>query len=429
MSRGKKKKMKKNLRVDLFRYGIIAPLITGDVKGINSFCREASQKKYYFKNKEYTFSAETIKKWYYKYKNKGFDDLINKERKDKNNSRKLSEEVVNYIIDLRNKFPRMTTKSIYDKLLLERFVTDDISIQCFYRYMRTNTLKREIVMRKERRRYEKPLPNDTWQADTTYGPYIMVDGKKYRTYLIHFIDDNSRLVVGHGFFFNDSAINVQKVFKKAIETYGLPKQIYLDNGKSYKNDQLEIICARLAIKLTHTHAYDPEAKGKVERCFKTIKEGWMYNVDWNKFNSIEELEKSYNDYLYSNYINKVHSELEDTPNNVWHDGIKKTIHKRIKSEKLEEAFMHTIERKVTKDRLISVDNKLYEVPYKYVGQTIELRYYVDNINEMWIYENKERKEKCIELNKKDNSEVKRQSNIDYSKLVNNEEDVLEMGVE
>ena len=421
--------MKKNERVDLFRYGIIAPLITGDAKRINSFCREASQKQYYYKGKSYKFSADTIKKWYYKYKNKGFDDLINKERRDKSSSRKLSEEVINYIIDLRSKFPKMTTKSIYDKLLLERFITEDISIQCFYRYIQTNDLKRDIVMRQERRRYEKQHPNDTWQADTTYGPYIKVDGKKYRTYLIHFIDDNSRLVVGHGFFFNDNAINVQKVFKKAIETYGLPKQIYLDNGKSYKNNQLEIICARLGIKLTNTHTYDPEAKGKVERCFRTIKEGWMNNVDWNQFDTIDDLEKNYNEYLYSNYINKVHSELKDTPNNVWHKGIKDTIHKRIKNDKLEEIFMNTIQRKVSNDRIVTINNKLYEVPYKYVGQTIELRYYVEDINEIWIYEKNERKEKCNRLNKRDNSEVKRQSNIDYSKLVNNEEDVLEMGEE
>ena len=35
------------------------------------------------------------------------------------------------------------------------------------------------------------------------------------------------------------------------------------------------------------------------------------------------------------------------------------------------------------------------------------------------------KEKCEPLNKKDNSKVKRENNIDYSKLVNNEEDVIE----
>ncbi|MGM9876826.1 MAG: DDE-type integrase/transposase/recombinase, partial [Bacilli bacterium] len=279
--------------------------------------------------------------------------------------------------------------------------------------------------KQERRRYEKEYPNDTWQADTTYGPYIVVNGKKYRTYLIHFIDDNSRLIVGYGFYYRDSGENVQKVFKKAIEKYGIPKQIYVDNGKSYKNKQLEIICARLGVKLTHTHAYDPEAKGKVERCFKTIKEGWMYDRDWNKFNSIEELEKDYSEYLYNEYQNKEHRELKDTPNNVWHRGIEDTVYKRIDSKKLEEIFMHTIKRKVSSDRTISINKKLYEVPYKYILQEIELRYYITKEEEIWIYENGERKEKCVSLDKVSNSKVKRKVNIDYSKMINNEEDVIE----
>ena len=79
--------------------------------------------------------------------------------------------------------------------------------------------------------------------------------------------------MGYGFYYNDNAENVQKVLKKAVEKYGIPKKLYLDNGASYKNNELEKICARLGIKKIHTHAYVPEAKGKVERCFKTIKEG------------------------------------------------------------------------------------------------------------------------------------------------------------
>ena len=287
-------------------------------------------------------------------------------------------------------------------------------------------IKRSLSVTKERRRYEKEFSNDTWQGDTSYGTYILVNGVKYRTYLIHFIDDHSRLIVGDVFFFHDNAINVQKVLKKAIETYGIPKQIYLDNGKSYKNIQLEIICARLGIKLTHTHAYDPEAKGKVERSFKTIKEGWMYSTNWNNFNSIEELEINYNEYLYNNYINKVHSELKETLNNVWHNDIKNTIHKVIEKDKLEEIFMHTITRKVSNDRVISFNNILYEVPYEYVGQEVELRYYVNNEEELWIYNKGKRCEKCNLLDKQSNSKVIRKNSIDYSKIVNNEEEVIEM---
>ena len=47
----------------------------------------------------------------------------------------------------------------------------------------------------------------------------------------------------------------------------------------------------------------------------------MNSRNWNTFRSLEDLEKDYEEYLFNDYINKVHSELGDTPNNVWHKGI------------------------------------------------------------------------------------------------------------
>ena len=38
--------------------------------------------------------------------------------------------------------------------------------------------------------------------------------------------------------------------------------------------------------------------------------------------------------------------------------------------------MHTIKRKVSSDITIIINKKLYEVPYKYILQEIELRYYI-----------------------------------------------------
>lgn len=417
--------MSKESRLDLFRYGIISNLLMQEVHNLREECKEISDKTYFYEGKNYKFSEDTIRKWYYKYKKEGLDKLNKKTRNDKTISRKLTEEEIEYILDLKGKFPKITTKKIYNILKSENYLKD-ISIDCLYRYIRSNNIQKSIITSQERRRYEKEYPNDTWQADTTYGPYIVIEGKKYRTYLIHFIDDNSRLIVGYGFFLSDSAKNVQIVLKKAINKYGVPKQIYVDNGKSYKNIQLEIICARMAIKLTHTYAYDPQAKGKVERCFKTIKEGWMYAKDWNKYNSLEDLESDYGIYLYNEYINKKHSELKDTPNNVWHKGILNTKYRRIEEEKLEEIFMHEEKRKVSSDRTISFNNVLYEVPYKYVGQEVTIRYYVDKIDELWVYEGNDRKEKCKVLNKVDNSKVKRKNNIDYTKIINQEDDVLIM---
>ena len=408
-------------RSDLFRYGVISPLLqrflSGDKITLKDF-EELAKKEYYYKGKSYKFSPYTIKKWYYHYQKEGLNKLKTKERKDKNKSRKLSNEVIEYIIDLRSKYPKMTTKNMYKRILDDGYINKSISI---------NDLKKSVVNRKERRRYEREYPNDVWQGDTTYGPYITIDGKKYRTYLIHFIDDNSRLVVGRGFYLNDNAINVQKTLKKAIKTYGLPKRIYLDNGKSYKNEQLSLICARLGIKLTHTKPYDPESKGKVERCFKTIKEGWMNSRNWNTFRSLEDLEKDYEEYLFNDYINKVHSELGDTPNNVFHKGIENVKWRRLEEEKIEEAFMHEIKRKVSKDGVISINNELYEVDSVYRDDEVTIRYYINNLDKMWIYEKEKRKSEVRKLNKKENSKIERETKIDYSKVVNNEEDVIELG--
>lgn len=420
--RGKTISEDRDSRLDLFKYGIISSLLNQEGINVKKACKELSEKEYFYKGKNRKYSEETIRKWYYKYKKEGFDKLGRKTREDVEKSRKLSEEAIKYIIELREKYPKMTTKKIYDRLVEERFLNEEVKIDVLYRYCKTNDMQRRKAIKEERRRYEKRYPNDTWQADTSYGPYILIEGKKYRTYLIHFIDDNSRLVVGHGFYLSDSAINVQKVFKEAIATYGKPKQIYIDNGKSYSNIQLELICARLGVKLTHTHAYDPESKGKVERCFKTIKEGWMYGKDWNQFKSLEDLNKDYDKYLYTSYNNKVHSELKDTPNNVWHKGIKDTSHRVIEEDKLEEAFMHEIVRKVNKDRTININNKLFEAPSVYKLQKVHLRYYLKDIDEIWIYEDGERKDKIKLLDKKENSEVKRNV-LDYSKIVNDERDV------
>ena len=409
----------------MFKFSVISPLIFSSEINIKKEIKTLSEKIYYFRGKDRKYSESTIKKWYYKYKNEGLDKLSRKTRKDRENSRKLTDDIEDYIAFYLEKYPKITTKNIYNKLVDENYIKEEeISIYSVYRYIKTNDMLRKKVIKEERRRYEKEHPNDVWQADTSYGPYIIIDDKKYRTYLIHFIDDNSRLVVGHGFFLSDSAINVQKVFKSAISTYGLPKQLYLDNGKSYSNDQLKLICARLPVKLTHTHAYDPESKGKVERCFKTIKEGWMYGKDWNQFKNLEDLNKEYDKYLYENYNNKMHSELGDTPNNIWHNGVKDIEIKYKDLEKLEEDFMHQIERKVSKDRTISLNNQLYEAPSIYKLQTVKLRYYISNPEKIWIYDdNGEKKEEIKKLDKVANSKIKRK--ISYAGIINDESEVMD----
>jgi len=300
-------------RIELFRYSIIAPIIsnTHEFNTINEYCNFAASKNYCYEGKDIKIKAKTIKNWYYKYKKEGLESLEKKKREDKNKFRKIKEEnVVEKIIEIREKYPRITTKKIYEILIQEKYITSNVSIHSIFRYLKNNDLKAIQVSRKEKKKYEHEFPNDSWQSDTSTGPYIKVEGKSKRLYLIMIIDDASRLIVGYDFFFEDNAINMQKVLKSAIKKYGIPKQLYVDNGSPYKNEQLSIITARLGIKLIHAKPYSPTGKGKIERSFRTIKDGWLNCTDWNELKTKEEAKSSLSKYLYNEYINKIHSEIK-----------------------------------------------------------------------------------------------------------------------
>ncbi|MBM6931183.1 DDE-type integrase/transposase/recombinase [[Clostridium] spiroforme] len=89
---------------------------------------------------------------------------------------------------------------------------------------------------RERRTWEFAHSCDGYEADTCHGFYIYDEDSTYRkTYLIAIIDSHSRMIVGAEFFFNDNAVNFQKVWHDAVLRYGRSQVIILDNGSSYKN--------------------------------------------------------------------------------------------------------------------------------------------------------------------------------------------------
>lgn len=408
-------------KMELFRYSIIAPLIsnTHEFNTINEYCNFVASQSYNFEGKNIKITPKTVKNWYYKYKNEGLESLEKKKRKDKSNFRKIKDDsVIDKIIELREKYPRITTKKIYELLLKENYITEDVSIHSIFRYLKNNDLKAIQVSRKEKKKYEHDYPNDSWQSDTSSGPYIKVDNKIEKVYLIMIIDDTSRLIVGYDFFFEDNGVNMQKVLKSAIKKYGVPKQLYVDNGSPYKNEQISLITARLGIKLIHAKPYSPTGKGKIERSFRTIKDGWLNCTDWNTFETLDDVKKSFDKYLYEEYINKEHSEIKMSPNNKWHKEIKELRNKN--EEEVEEAFMHSRTCKVYNDSTIRINNEKYEVPYKYAGQKIEVRYYVENEKEIIIYKDGKRCEKCKLVDVKSNSKIYRKNNIDYEKMLNKE---------
>lgn len=243
----------------LFKYNLIAPLVNGTYTetSIRAYCVNVTSKPYVLSDGSIRhFSHETIRWWLRRYKDFGFDGLYSKPRSDNGKLRSLSSDIQKVIIEKKKENHRKTATSIYNELISEGYISsDEVSLSTVIRFVGKIKNSLNICSGEDMRAFEMKYANDLWQIDTSHGPFIIIDGKKYKTYLIAIIDDASRMIVGYGFYLADNAVNVQLTLKEAILKYGVPKRLYADNGAPYKNVQLSLICANLGISLLHAKIY------------------------------------------------------------------------------------------------------------------------------------------------------------------------------
>lgn len=374
--------MNKNQReeIALFRYGILAPLISGTVDpGLSNqgFFRLASQNTYVHPyGHQVTVSETSLKRWYRYYQKDGFEGLIPKRRGDSGTSRKLDDDMKGQIAYLKKEYPRLPATVIYEKLIQNgTFHPKDISLSTITRFINQLHLENKTSENKDMRRYEKAHINEVWYADSSTGVFLKVEGKKKRVWIIAAIDDASRMITSVDVFFHDNFINVMSVLKSGIMKYGKPKILSFDNGSAYKNNQIKLLAARISTSLYYNPPYTPTGKAKIERWFKTLKDRWMSSLNMNDFSSLEELRTSLLAYVKT-YNQSPHSSLNGmSPQDRFFQESHLII--RLEDDHIQKSFMLEIERRVSADSVISIDNKEYEVHYRYAKKKITLRYAPD----------------------------------------------------
>ena len=260
--------VKRDAQIAQFRFALIAPVVQGlypDASATAYYKRVTEKPLTLPDGSSVTYSYKTLEKWKSQYSIGGLDALMPSSRSDKGFSRALNDEAMEEIYRLKNEFPRMNATQIYENLVQNSFIPAKVSVDSVQRFIRHNNLKsaRNPNLR-DRKAFEEDSFGRMWQADTCYLPYITEDGKNRRVYCIMIIDDHSRLLVGGELFYNDNAYNFQKVLKNAIATYGIPDKLYVDNGCSYSNEQLSMICVSLGVQLLHTKIRDGASKGYVK---------------------------------------------------------------------------------------------------------------------------------------------------------------------
>lgn len=147
--------------------------------------------------------------------------------------------------------------------------------------------------------FERACPNDLWQTDIMT---FMLKGQ-YRVYMIGFMDDNSRFMVGWGLYRFQKGDNVQEVFRAAIEKRGMPKEVLSDNGRQYHSwrgkSKFTTMLTKLGIRHIRSRPYHPQTCGKIESFWRNLYQECLTKVPLATF---EEAEAKIGEYIeYYNF--------------------------------------------------------------------------------------------------------------------------------
>jgi len=121
------------------------------------------------------------------------------------------------------------------------------------------------------KRFERARPNSLWQTDLFT---FVLKRQNRRVYLVAFMDDHSRFIVGHGLHATQSAALVIESFRAAIASYQAPEEILTDNGSQYVTwrgkSAFSKECEKRGIKQIVATPRRPQTLGKIERFWGTL---------------------------------------------------------------------------------------------------------------------------------------------------------------
>ena len=310
---------------------------------------------------------KTMKSWVTRFENEGITGLLNKPR---GNFQPVSESVKNKIIELKKENPHRSSRRVRD--LLRK--NEDVSMhrQTIWRTLkRAGENKRAKKNVKVFRDFERSHPNSMWQVD--YMDAIVVEGIGL-VFLVLFIDDHSRKIVGAKFIENREAIHILELLWETIKRYGMPSQIYSDQGKQFRSHigrgftHYEIVCKRLGIGTIHGTPRYPQGRGKIERLFGFIQDDFITEY---RFKDLDDMNEKFRNWVKWYGEEHEHSALGGKPpNSRYTDFIP-----RMPEGDLFEIFSSHFERKVRKNATISFKGNIYPVDPRYIRETIDVKFF------------------------------------------------------
>jgi transposase InsO family protein len=119
--------------------------------------------------------------------------------------------------------------------------------------------------------FERARPNQLWQTDLFT---FILKRQNRRVYLVAFLDDHSRFVVGYGLHASQATALVLEVFRAAVAGFGTPEEVLTDNGMQYVTwrgkSAFARECETRGVKQIVASPHRPQTLGKIERFWGTV---------------------------------------------------------------------------------------------------------------------------------------------------------------
>ena len=190
--------------------------------------------------------------------------------------------------------------------------------------------------------FEAEVPNHIWQCDHHLLDILIINeetGKPERPWLTVIIDDYSRAIMGYYLSFDNPTSNAialalhHAMCKKPQELWvmhGIPRLLYVDNGKDFRSKHIEEVCLHFKIERKSHEPYIARSKGKIERWFRTLEEMLIAYLDGYIGSSpqqrpakvtpklsLDQLREQIIDFILNTYHERVHSQIKTTPRTRW----------------------------------------------------------------------------------------------------------------
>ncbi len=356
-------------QVALFRHGVVGDLLARELSRGELRSELLSRARQRYRppgaNRSRRYHFKTLQRWYYEAKRDLVGGLLPVSRA-RGFALAVTEAQRDLLLDMRREHPSAAAELLLSEAVRHGALAEKaLSLSTLRRLYTDAGLPRQSKRRadrgdSQRRRWQAAHPGDMWHSDVCHvkpGP---------RLFLVHgFLDDTSRFVPALVARTTEREQDLLEVFLGALLRNPPPRMLYVDNGAGYRGNVLALVCKRLDIRLVHAAPYSPEARGKMERFWRTMRQRCTDHLSSDV--SLHDVNQALWAWLDTDYSRHPHGGLMgQTPRRFYREKLP-AQRVPLTPKQLARALEVELTRQVRRDSTFDVDGVVYEVAGRHLA--------------------------------------------------------------